>query len=77
VATGNPQYNNLTGKFMGYVGACTDVTEKIKIDIELQLKNSRINDQIKQFEFVTDFMPVQLWTAKTTGELDYVNKQTT
>jgi PAS domain S-box-containing protein len=75
VATGNPQYNH-EGKFMGYIGACIDVTEKTKTDIELQLKNIELNDQIKQFEFVTDFMPVQLWTAKTTGELDYVNKQT-
>jgi PAS domain S-box-containing protein len=76
IATGNPQYD-LQGNFVGFIGACTDVTETIQIDIELQLKNAELNDQIKQFEFVTDFMPVQLWTAKTNGELDYVNKQTT
>jgi PAS domain S-box-containing protein len=75
IATGHPQYNH-EGKFMGYIGACTDVTEKTITDIELQLKNGELNDQIRQFEFVTDFMPVQLWTAKTNGELDYVNKQT-
>jgi PAS domain S-box-containing protein len=75
IATGHPQYNQ-HGKFMGYIGACTDVTEKTITDIELQLKNGELNDQIRQFEFVTDFMPVQLWTAKTSGELDYVNKQT-
>lgn len=75
IATGHPQYNH-DGKFMGYIGACTDVTEKTITDIELQLKNGELNDQIRQFEFVTDFMPVQLWTAKTSGELDYVNKQT-
>lgn len=74
IATGNPQYN-ADGEFVGYIGACTDVTEKTIIDIELQLKNNELNEQIKQFEFVTDFMPVQLWTAKTTGELDYVNKR--
>jgi PAS domain S-box-containing protein len=73
-ATGIPQLD-ADGKLIGYVGACTDVTETIKIDIELQLKNSALNDQIKQFEFVTDFMPVQLWTAKPDGQLDYVNKQ--
>ncbi|MBK0378311.1 PAS domain-containing sensor histidine kinase [Mucilaginibacter segetis] len=75
IATGNPQYNN-EGEFIGYIGACTDVTEKTKIDIALQLTNNELSDQIRQFEFVTDFMPVQLWTAKTTGELDYVNKRT-
>ncbi|MFD0792915.1 PAS domain S-box protein [Mucilaginibacter litoreus] len=75
IATGNPQYD-ANGEFTGYVGACTDVTEKTIIDIELQLKNGALNDQIRQFEFVTDFMPVQLWTARTTGEIDYVNRQT-
>ncbi|OOQ59324.1 PAS domain-containing protein [Mucilaginibacter pedocola] len=73
IATGNPQYRN--GVFIGYIGACTDVTEKTIVDTELQLKNAELNAQISQFEFVTDFMPVQLWTAKTTGELDYGNKR--
>jgi PAS domain S-box-containing protein len=74
IATGNPQYNE-DGAFIGYIGACTDVTEKKIIDIELEEKNAELNAQIRQFEFVTDFMPVQLWTAKITGELDYINKQ--
>ncbi|AMR33808.1 hypothetical protein A0256_21390 [Mucilaginibacter sp. PAMC 26640] len=74
IATGNPQYD-ARGEFTGYIGACTDVTEKTAIDLELQERNTELRDQIKQFEFVTDFMPVQLWTAKTTGELDYVNKR--
>ncbi|WP_454801895.1 PAS domain-containing protein [Mucilaginibacter phyllosphaerae] len=74
IATGNPQYNH-DGKFMGYIGACIDVTEKTITDIELQLKNGELNDQIKQFEFVTDFMPAQLWTATPAGQLDYLNKQ--
>lgn len=75
IATGNPQYDK-HGEFKGYIGACTDVTEKTNIDNQLAQKNSELNDQINQFEFVTDFMPVQLWTAKPNGELDYVNKQT-
>ncbi|MBD1394475.1 PAS domain-containing protein [Mucilaginibacter glaciei] len=75
VATGNPQYN-AQSEFIGYVGSCTDITETIQKDIELQLKNTELKDRISQFDFVTDFMPVQLWTAKPTGELDYVNKPT-
>ncbi|WP_374951475.1 PAS domain-containing protein [Mucilaginibacter sp.] len=75
IATGNPQYNT-DGSFAGYVGACTDVTETTRIDMELQLKNRELNDQINQFEFVTDFMPVQLWTATVNGDLDYVNQRT-
>ena len=74
IATGNPQYN-AAGIFIGYVSACTDVTEKTTIDLALQERNAELRDQIKQFEFVTDFMPVQLWTAKITGELDYVNRR--
>ncbi|QXV65166.1 PAS domain-containing protein [Mucilaginibacter sp. 21P] len=75
IAIGNPQYD-AGGKFTGYVGSCTDVTEKTKIDIALQEKNNELNDQISQFAFVTDFMPAQLWTFDTGGMLDYVNRQT-
>ncbi|RFZ90553.1 PAS domain S-box protein [Mucilaginibacter conchicola] len=75
IATGNPQYD-ANGVFTGYVGSCTDVTEKTKTDIALQLKNEELNNQINQFAFVTDFMPAQLWTFDTGGMLDYVNRQT-
>ncbi|MBL4675200.1 MAG: PAS domain-containing protein [Mucilaginibacter sp.] len=75
IATGNPQYD-ANGTFTGYVGSCTDVTEKTKTDIALQLKNEELNNQINQFAFVTDFMPAQLWTFDTGGMLDYVNRQT-
>lgn len=74
IATGNPLYNQ-RGEFTGYVGACTDVTDKTLAEREVQLRNRELNDQIRQFEFVTDFMPVQLWTARTDGELDYVNRR--
>jgi PAS domain S-box-containing protein len=74
IATGNPQYNE-RGEFTGYIGACTDVTEKTLAEREVILRNRELNDQIRQFEFVTDFMPVQLWTARTDGEVDYVNQR--
>jgi PAS domain S-box-containing protein len=75
VATGNPQYNS-DGIFVGYIGACTDVTEKTLAEQQLHLKNEELNDQINQFEFVTAFMPVQLWTATINGDLDYINQRT-
>ncbi|WP_114937911.1 PAS domain-containing sensor histidine kinase [Mucilaginibacter endophyticus] len=74
IATGNPQYNE-QGEFTGYIGACTDVTDKTLAEREIKLRNRELSDQISQFEFVTDFMPVQLWTARTDGELDYLNKR--
>ena len=74
-ATGNPQYKH-DGSFAGYIGACTDVTEKVLSDQQIKQTNEDLNNQIKQFEFVTGFMPVQLWTAKTDGEIDYVNERT-
>lgn len=75
VATGNPQYRS-DGSFAGYISACTDITEKTLAEQQLFLKNEELNDQIKQFEFVTGFMPVQLWTANAEGELDFVNDRT-
>jgi len=75
IATGNPQYD-AAGNFIGYIGACTDITEKTLVEHQLKLKNDELNDQIKQFEFVTGFMPVQLWTSTTDGNLDYVNRRT-
>jgi len=74
IATGNPQYDE-QGEFTGYIGACTDVTDKTVAEREIKLRNRELSDQISQFEFVTDFMPVQLWTARTDGELDYLNKR--
>jgi len=75
IANGNPQYRQ-DGTFAGYIGSYTDVTEKVLADVQIKQKNEELNAQIKQFEFVTAFMPVQLWTAKTNGELDYVNERT-
>jgi PAS domain S-box-containing protein len=74
IATGNPQFDN-EGKFTGYIGACIDVTDKTIADLKIKSANQKLSDQIKQFEFVTDFMPVQLWTARTDGQLDYVNQR--
>ena len=75
IATGNPQYKQ-NGTFAGYIGACADVTEITNAESQLHTKNRELNDQIKQFEFVTGFMPVQLWTATTDGQIDYVNGRT-
>ncbi|MCC8425617.1 PAS domain S-box protein [Mucilaginibacter sp. UR6-11] len=75
IATGNPQYRS-DGSFAGYIGACTDITEKTLAEQQLQIKNEELKDQIEQYEFVTGFMPVQLWTSTLTGELDYVNQRT-
>jgi PAS domain S-box-containing protein len=73
VANGNPQFNQ-EGVFIGYIGSCTDVTDKTIAEMQLIVKNQELIDQIKEFEFVTNFVPVQLWTAQTNGHLDYVNK---
>ncbi|WP_461453298.1 PAS domain S-box protein [Mucilaginibacter sp.] len=75
IATGNPQYDQ-DGNFKGYIGSCTDITEKIQFDLQIKKTNEELNDQIQQFQFVTGFMPVQLWTANTKGEIDYVNERT-
>jgi len=63
-------YDSVTGKPQGRATIARDMRREIADRQEL-------NDQIKQFEFVTDFMPVQLWTANTDGNIDYVNQRTT
>ncbi|MDN5289550.1 MAG: hypothetical protein JWR38_5824 [Mucilaginibacter sp.] len=73
IANGNPQFSK-EGTFIGYIGSFTDVTDKTIAEMQLIVKNRELNDQIKEFEFVTNFVPVQLWTAQTDGQLDYVNK---
>ena len=75
IATGNPQYD-AAGEFTGYVGSCTDVTAQILAEKELKAINKQLQEQKEQFEFVTDFMPQQVWTATPDGLLDFVNKQT-
>jgi len=47
-----------------------------KLNLQLEVNNQVLNDQIKQYEFVTGFMPVQLWTATADGISDYVNART-
>ena len=72
-----------TGKVIGRASVARDLrpekearNEQLKLLSMIKQKNEELNDQIKQFEFVTGFMPVQLWTATTNGELDYVNNRT-
>jgi PAS domain S-box-containing protein len=73
----------VTGKVIGRASVARDLrpekearNEQLKLLSLIKEKNEELNDQIKQFEFVTGFMPVQLWTADTNGELDYVNDRT-
>ena len=62
-------YFNNEGVCTRFSGTTLDITK----DIQTREEQQRL---LKQFEFVTGFMPVQLWTAKTDGELDYVNERT-
>ena len=62
-------YDTVTGKPQGRATIARDMRREIA-------DRQKLNDQIKQFEFVTDFMPVQLWTASTDGNIDYVNQRT-
>jgi PAS domain S-box-containing protein len=73
----------VTGKPLARASVARDLrpekeaqVRQLYLSEQLQSTNIELNDQIKQFEFVTGFMPVQLWTAKTNGELDYVNQRT-
>jgi PAS domain S-box-containing protein len=62
-------YDSLHGEPQGRASIARDLRREIT-------DKAALTDQVKQFEFVTDFMPVQLWTAQTDGQLDYVNQRT-
>jgi PAS domain S-box-containing protein len=62
-------YDPISGEPQGRASIARDLRREIT-------DKHALTDQVKQFEFVTDFMPVQLWTAQTDGQLDYVNERT-
>lgn len=62
-------FDPVTGESQGRASIVKDLRPEIAA-------KKALTDQIKQYEFVTDFMPVQLWTAGTDGLLDFVNQRT-
>lgn len=61
--------DQLSGSPQGRASVVRDL--RVELEAEAALLRSE-----KKFEFVTDFMPQQVWTANPDGLLDFVNQQT-
>jgi PAS domain S-box-containing protein len=59
---------DVNGKIWGILNTAADVTELVRT-------RAKLADQIKQYQFVTNFMPVQLWTAGPDGLVDFINQR--
>lgn len=67
-ATTMTVYDYLTGESWGRATISKDLRQE-------KAAQQALTDQIKQYEFVTNFMPVQLWTAAADGTIDFVNQR--
>ena len=70
----SPVYNSIN-EVTGMVALVNEVTERVEAKKHLKLKNSEFDVLINQFEFLTNAIPQQVWTAEPNGYLDYVNNQ--
>jgi PAS domain S-box-containing protein len=60
-------YRNAEGRVLGVIAITIDVTEQVTARLKIEAN-------AKQFRFLLDAMPQQVWTACPDGSLDYVNK---
>lgn len=57
------------------LGAMMDITAAFDTRQKLVLKNEALENLIKEFRFVTDFMPQMVWATGPEGYHDFFNKQ--
>jgi two-component system, chemotaxis family, CheB/CheR fusion protein len=57
------------------LGAMMDITLAYDVQQELVGKNHRLESVIKEFGFVTDFMPQMVWATDPAGYHNFFNKQ--
>lgn len=72
ICSGNPQYTD-QGGFVGYIGACNDITKQIEFEKKLGQKNNELNQINSELEFLHGMIPSVIWTANASGIWDYVN----
>jgi PAS domain S-box-containing protein len=72
ICSGNPQYTDQAG-FVGYIGACNDITKQIEFEKKLGHKNNELNQINNELEFLHGMIPSVIWTANANGIWDYVS----
>ncbi|WP_138504472.1 PAS domain-containing protein [Spirosoma lacussanchae] len=56
-------------------GTLQDITHEVTIQQQLIATNEELVDSIRQFTFVTDFMPQMVWATQPDGTHDFYNRQ--
>ncbi len=56
-------------------GTLQDITAEVTIQQQLEKTNEDLLDSIRQFTFLTDFIPQIVWTANPDGEVDFFNRR--
>ena len=62
-------------KVTSMLALVNDVTAQVEARESLKSKDWELNAMLNQFEFLTNSIPQQVWTAQPNGMLDYVNLQ--
>ncbi|WP_207423928.1 sensor histidine kinase [Desertivirga brevis] len=63
------------GKVQAVNATFYDVRERKLYELELLRAKKKAEAERKRFEFLSDFNPEIIWTANSSGEIDYVNKR--
>ncbi|MGV8878510.1 MAG: PAS domain S-box protein [Sphingobacteriaceae bacterium] len=58
-----------------YISAIQDITQEIRAIEKLNSTNDELSDLVKQFTFVTDFMPQIVWATMPDGSQDFFNRR--
>lgn len=66
---GEPIRDDCSGEFLGAIVVFKDVTEYTKKIAE------QIEENEKQFEYITNLIPIMVWTTKPNGDHDWFSKR--
>ncbi|GAA4413286.1 hypothetical protein GCM10023187_41400 [Nibrella viscosa] len=82
-AVGEIRWLKVTGKVfvdeqrqpVRFIGTAVDTTAQKEAEELASQKNSELLDLLKEFTFVTDFMPQMVWATQADGYHDFYNKR--
>ncbi len=58
-----------------FSGTLQDITAEVTTQQQLEKTNEDLLDSIRQFTFLTDFIPQVVWTADEHGKVDFFNRR--
>lgn len=63
------------GQIYGIINTATDVTEMVRAKQQLTETENNLLNSVRQFTFVTDFMPQIVWATQPDGSHDFYNRR--